>query len=255
MQFYRVPNSRDPYPHRSYATSQNKIAHSCPPPHTYLRPPRRHQHLSRPRPLQPIDTQMLHTIPPYVHPKRIPRDLPLPRRDAHQARHEVRFRPRLAKRHVARHLALVHEADDIADGADVVREIALRVRPQREERERVDDDEYQQRVVRGHGGYLADALRWDVELRGEDATAEDGDGDGKQAVEGYPGHAVVAGERGPDANFQGKVGRVAKEEGLLGGGAAGVSESGEGLQSAVVHVDRLPGEKQEHAKEGRDEAV
>ena len=198
---------------------------------------------------------MLDPIPAHIHPKRIPRHLPLPARDAHQARHEIGLCPWLAERRVAGHPALVHEADDVAHGADVVRQVALRLGPQREKGERVDEDEDQQRVEGRHGRDLAHVLGRDVELGGEEAAGEDGQREGQQADEGNPRDAVVACERGAEADFEGEAGGVGEQERLLGGGAAGVGEAGEGLERAVVGVDGLPGEEEQHAEEGREEAV
>ena len=198
---------------------------------------------------------MLHAIPPDIHPERIPRHLALPARDAHQARDEIGLGARLTEGPVARHGALVDEADDVAHGADVVRQVALRLGPQREHGQRVHEDDDDERVEGRHGGHLAHVLGRHVELGGEEPAREHGQREGEHADEGDPRHAVVARERGAQAGFEGELGRVAEEEGLLGRGAAGVREAGEGLERAVVGVNGLPGEEEKHAEEGGEEAV
>src|SRR5450432_2167862 len=113
--------------------------------------PRPNQHLPTSRPLQPINTQMLPPVSSNVDSKRIPgRAIPpclLTSSRHNQSTHQICLCLQLPERWIRQERALVHEAEQIGQGMDLVREIALPLRPDEEERRRVDGHEDNKGVV------------------------------------------------------------------------------------------------------------
>lgn len=127
-------------------------------------------------PLQSIDTQVLLRVPPHIHLERVPRPLLLPRRRPQQPRHEIDLALRLRKGRFREQGALVDEADELAQRADVVRQTAFAGGPNHEEGDGVDGDEEDEGVVARHAGHHPDVLGFDDELGSEDASRQDGQG-------------------------------------------------------------------------------
>lgn len=152
-------------------------------------------------PLQSIDTQVLLRIPPHIHLERVPRDLLLPRRRAHQPGHEIDLALRLRKGRFREQGALVDEADKLAQRADVVWQTAFARGPDDEEGDGVDGDEEDEGVVAWHAGQHSDVLGFDDELGREHASRQDGQGQGKEADEGDVGYFVVTIDERFDGDF------------------------------------------------------
>ena len=119
---------------------------------------------------------MLSSVQAPVDAEGVAGKLSLPDRGAQQPGHEIDFASRFAERGVRQHGALVEVTDQMAQGADVVGEAAFATGPDDEEGEGEEGGEEDEGDVAGHAGGHADGLGGHIELGGEDAAGEDGNG-------------------------------------------------------------------------------
>lgn len=189
---------------------------------------------------------MLLPVPPHIDPEPVPHLRHLARRPAQQPRNQIDLAPNPAESGIAKKGALIDKADEIGQRSDVVWEMSFSRRPDDQEREGVDDDEDDERVIGGHTGPHENVLLGNHKLRCENAAAEDGQQDGDDADERYPGDLEMAGEGRSDRDFERESAEVVEEKGVLGDGAVWTGETGKGLQGAEVEVNGLPEEEEDH---------
>lgn len=207
--------------------------------------PRRDQHLPNPLPLQFVNAEVLPSIHAAVHPKPIPHSpILLP---TQQSRHEIDLRLWILERSIMQQGALIHKANQLPQCTDVVRQMSLPTGPDNKKRERVDDNEEDKGDVGGHARCGADLIVEGKILRREDASAENGERDGEEADEGYVGYFPVPRHEGVEGDFEGRRGRVIKQEGVFGRCASGLAEVCEGLEGAEIEIYRLPEEEEDHS--------